>query len=87
MANAKQKTTCCLCRFQFSENEYAKYPSSFRSESPVFIGILREMMKGEGYLRNPFFLIVLSLSTTKLIYNSLHTTISTPRYTITIRWR
>ena len=31
--------------------------------------------------------IVLNLSTTKLIYNSLHTTISTPRYTITIRWR
>ena len=41
MANAKQKTTCCLRRFQFSEIEYAKYPSPFIffSEPPVFIGV------------------------------------------------
>ena len=47
MANAKQKTTCCLRRFQFSEIEYAKYPSPFiyPSESPVFIGV----SEGEGY--------------------------------------
>ena len=41
MANAKQKATCCLRHFQFSEIEYAKYPSPFIifSEPPVFIGV------------------------------------------------
>lgn len=39
----------CLRRFQFSEIEYAKYPSPFIffSEAPVFIGIPSEKMKGE----------------------------------------